>query len=648
MTSPNPENAESGPTASALSKQSAGRGGIWFAIRMIEVRLRFIMVLVLASLIVGGWETIRNYWDHWTRPRAGASTGLGEGMEFYCPMDPSVIRASLEPNGEVPRCPICGMPLSKRKRGDVTPLPPGVVGRLQLSPDRIRLAGVDTVEVDLRPLTREVRAVGFVTYDEKTRTSIVSRVNGYIEKLYVDQTYAVVKQGDPLAEIYSPELYTAFQELLIANRSESRSLVATSRDRLRLLGVADQEIDAALKAGASSPRIVIRSPSKGRVIRKEVVQGAAVEVGRPLFEVADLSAVWIEADVYEKDIPLVRSGQAVTAWVEAIPGRTFAGKVALVYPEVRSSTRTNQVRFELKNPDEELRPGMYATVSIQTRLKDVEPFVSKRSALVPASLNEEERISSQRICPVTGLTLGSMGPPVSARVGEQRVYLCCLGCDSKFHARPEYFLSRLRTVSDAGVLAVPEMSVIDTGNQKIVYVERGPGRFEGVEVKLGPKSGGFYSVVEGLLPGDRVAAAGAFLIDAETRLNPAASAAYFGAGEKLASGSSTPLPPAEQNRSRGTSKRRTLSAEERAELDRLSEADRRLAERQVLCPIADQPLGSMGLPQRLELDGEVVFLCCKNCEEKAREDPKRIADKVRALRSASEKDSISVKDSSRD
>jgi Cu(I)/Ag(I) efflux system membrane fusion protein len=602
---------------------------------MIEVRLRFVMVLVFAGLIVGGWDTIQNYWDHWTRPPVEASATLAGGMEFYCPMDPSVIRATLEPNGEIPKCPICGMPLSKRKRGDVTPLPRGVVGRLQLSPDRIRLAGVDAVEIDIRPMTREVRAVGFVTYDEKTRTSIVSRVTGYIEKLYVDQTYAEVKEGDPLAEIYSPELYTAFQELLIANRSQSQSLLATSRDRLRLLGVADREIDAALQNGVSSPRIIIRSPSQGRVIRKEVVQGSAVEVGRALFEVADLTKVWIEADIYEKDISLVLPDQPVEAAIDAIPNRVFQGKVSLVYPEVETETRTNRVRFEVDNTDHSLRPGMYATVVIKAHLQDTEPFVAKRSTLLPVSATQEERIASQRICPVTGLALGSMGDPVSAKVGDQSLLLCCSGCDSKLHARPDYFLSRIQTVSDTGVLAVPEMSVIDTGNQKIVYVERAPGLFEGIEVKLGPKSGGFYSVVEGLLPGDRVAAAGAFLIDAETRLNPAASAAYFGASDKPTSGSPNSSQRAEENTSAETSERRVLSAEELAELAQLPPTDRRLAEQQVLCPIADQPLGSMGVPQRLELDGEVVFLCCKSCEGKAKEDPKRIANKVRALRSAS-------------
>jgi Cu(I)/Ag(I) efflux system membrane fusion protein len=136
-----------------------------------------------------------------------------------------------------------------------------------------------------------------------------------------------------------------------------------------------------------------------------------------------------------------------------------------------------------------------------------------------------------------------MGSPIPAVAGGHIVMLCCASCKDKLAARPDYYLDRLNKVTDRGVLAVPEQSVIDTGNQTVVYVEREPGVFEGVAVTLGPRAGREYAVIDGVLAGDRVAAAGAFLVDAETRLNPSASAAYFGASGGPTTGGSTSPPP---------------------------------------------------------------------------------------------------------
>ena len=145
-----------------------------------------------------------------------AVKALPADQEFYCPMHPQVVRSSLEPNGDVPKCPICGMPLSIRKKGEAAPLPPGITGRVQLSPDRVQLAGVETLAIGYQPLVKQITTVGNVTYDESRLARVVSRVSGYIEKLYVDQTFMKVRQGDPLAEIYSPDLYNAAQELVLA------------------------------------------------------------------------------------------------------------------------------------------------------------------------------------------------------------------------------------------------------------------------------------------------------------------------------------------------------------------------------------------------------------------------------------------------
>lgn len=421
----------------------------WLVIKVIEVRLRFIAVLVLAAALVGYWDTIRNHWDKWTRAPRPAPVAT-TGQEFYCPMHPSVVRPGLKPDGTVPKCPICGMPLSERRKGEANRLPPGVTARVQLTPERVQLAGVRTETIRPRALVRKIVTAGRVSYDEARLSRIVSRVAGYIQELHVNETFTTVSQGQALAEIYSPDLFTALRELVVTQQSGRADLIEPARTRLKLLGVDDTDIDALLKEKSSRPEIAIRSPQRGHVIARSIVRGAHVDAGATLFEIADLSAVWIEADVPEKDLALVRSGLEVEATLEAFPGRTFAGKITLVHPHVDAATRTVTARISMPNPDHQLRPGMFATV-------------------------------------------------------------------------------RVHVVPGGEVLAVPEPAVIDTGAKKVVYVEREPGVFEGREVRLGPPAEGFYPVLNGLTAGECVASAGAFLVDAETRLNPAAAGTYVGA-----------------------------------------------------------------------------------------------------------------------
>ena len=147
--------------------------------KMVEVRLRFLVILLATFVLIGKWETIRNYWDRYMRPAAVAAGQLPADKEFYCPMHPAVIRHSLEPDGSVPKCPICGMPLSLRSRGEAAPLPPGVTARVQLSPDRIAMAGIATAPIEYRPMSKRISTVGVVAYDEGRLSRVVSRTSGY-------------------------------------------------------------------------------------------------------------------------------------------------------------------------------------------------------------------------------------------------------------------------------------------------------------------------------------------------------------------------------------------------------------------------------------------------------------------------------------
>ncbi|MCC6491720.1 MAG: efflux RND transporter periplasmic adaptor subunit, partial [Pirellulales bacterium] len=451
------------------------------------------------------------------------------------------------------------------------------------------------------------------------QAEIVSRVAGYVEVLHVDKTFDHVAAGQPLAEIYSPELYSAAQELLLAKKHRRTDLVASSRQRLRLLGVDDAEIDEILASGGSSARLLIRSPQAGQVIEKQIVEGASIEAGSLLFKVADLSTVWIEADVYERDLPFLHEGQEVEAAIEALPNRAFAGRISQVYPQLNDDTRTNRVRVTLDNSQLLLRPGMFAAVQVRMPLSRTEPFRSQIAAAraKPASLTDDALIAAQRFCPVTGLALGSMGDPLKVSINDQQVFLCCANCELPLKDSPQQYLARLAPPPEDAVLSVPEQAVIDTGKQQVVYVERSPGMFEAVSVELGPRSGGYYPVLRGLAPGDRVAAAGAFLLDAETRLNPAAASAYFGASghgdEETASAASATV--ASQRSS--TDGPGSLSAAHLKQLDKLSAADRELALAQVMCPVTQEPLGSMGVPAKITLQGQPVFLCCKGCERQA-------------------------------
>ena len=518
-------------------------------------RLRFIAVLIGVLVFVGYWDTIKLHWDRWTHPRAAAVRQLPDGQEFFCPMDPQVTRNGYEPNGDVPNCPICGMPLSLHDKGGKEDLPPGVTGRVTLSPDRVQMAGIKTVPVEYRPMVKHIKTVGYVTFDESGLSRIVSRVDGYIDKLYADKSYAMVHKGEPLAEIYSPELYSTATQLVVSSKVQGEAEIAASaRRKLVLLGVSPEDINRMVASGEASQRVTIRAPRTGHVIDKKIVVGASIEAKMTLFEVADLSTVWIEADVYENDAPFLHAGQEISAKVESYPNRIFKGTIALVHPHFEEATRTNRVRIRLDNPNHELRPGMFAEVTIDAQLETIEPYKS-------------------------------------------------LAVKHEF-------------------LVVPESAVIDTGEKKIVYVERAEGQYEGREVELGPRQDEFYPVLKGVAEGDKVAAAGSFLVDAETRLNPAAASTYFGAtgGQTLAAPASSRKVAADNRAKPGP--RAQPTAENLKNIDMLpNDEDRRQAKVQGICPITDRPLGWMGAPVKITLRGRSLFVCCKNCVGKAKADP---------------------------
>ncbi len=243
-------------------------------------------------------------------------------------------------------------------------------GPIRITTRQAALAGVTFAVAREAPVTRTVRAVAMVVPNERTLGIVNTRVSGWVEKLHANETGMHVEAGEPLFELYAPDLVTAQEELLLAKRlartAGGVSLVTAARRRLALWGIPEQTIDEIEETGVVRRRLTIRSSYRGHVLEKHVIEGQMVRAGDRLFKIADLSTVWIEPAVFEQDIPLVREGQRAEITFDAIPGRVFAGRVTFIYPTLDMSTRTLRVRVEILNPDLVIKPMMFGTVQVST------------------------------------------------------------------------------------------------------------------------------------------------------------------------------------------------------------------------------------------------------------------------------------------
>ncbi len=243
-------------------------------------------------------------------------------------------------------------------------------GPIRITTRQASLAGVTFAVASEAPLDQTVRAVAMVVPNERALGIVNVRVSGWVEKLYVNETGMHVDAGAPLFELYAPDLVTAQEELLLAKRLVStaggNSLVMAARRRLALWNISEQTIAEIEETGAVRRRLTIRSPYRGHVLEKNVIEGQMVRAGDRLFLIADLSTVWIEPSIFEQDIALVREGQRAAITLDALPGRDFAGRVTFIYPTLDMTTRTLRVRIEIPNPRGIIKPMMYGTVRIRT------------------------------------------------------------------------------------------------------------------------------------------------------------------------------------------------------------------------------------------------------------------------------------------
>ena len=297
----------------------------------------------------------------------GADGGGAEPTAYYtCSMHPSV--HAHEPG----TCPVCSMNLTPVTKADEQS------GVVQLDEARQRAVGVRTEKVVKAPLTLDLRAVGKLTYDETRLQDVVLKVGGFMSGLRITATGQPVKKGDPLFQLYSPELYAAQQDYLLARSSREAlggagrgdELVRAAETRLSLLGVSADQIQTIAKTGVPIEKLTFSAPASGYVIEKNVVEGAAIHAGDRVFRIAALDKVWVEADVFEADLGRIAKGQAATIALSYIPDRTFDGKVTFVYPYLDPNARTGRVRIELPNAGLELKPDMYANVTFHLVLAD--------------------------------------------------------------------------------------------------------------------------------------------------------------------------------------------------------------------------------------------------------------------------------------
>jgi RND family efflux transporter MFP subunit len=310
-----------------------------------------------------------------TSPVASSASAAAHEQLWHCGMHPWVIR---DHPGD---CPICRMkltPMSADSGGAHEENNGG--DRVTIDPVVVQNMGVVTAEVTRGPLTKTVRTVGLIKSPEPGLHDVTLKVGGWIDKLYADQEGVMIVEGEPLLELYSQDLQVAEEELISAVkaekalpadaspivRQEAHNLVESAKRKLRLWDVADADIEAIAKATKPPRDVPFRAPASGHLVEKTVVQGSAVQPGMKLMRIEDHSKMWLDAQVYEDQFAMVKTGQVVEATLDAVPGKTFKGKITFLHPHLDHATRTITARVTLDNPDFDLRPGMYAIANIIT------------------------------------------------------------------------------------------------------------------------------------------------------------------------------------------------------------------------------------------------------------------------------------------
>ena len=401
------------------------------------------------------------------------------------------------------KCPICFMDLIPvASSGDD-------LGERQISFSQaaIKLMEIATAPVERKFVTAEIRMVGKIDYDEAQVKNITAWVPGRIDRLYVDFTGTTVSKGDHMVELYSPELISAQAELLQAVKAAgnvktetselvTRTTLATldaSREKLRLLGLTDEQISKIESSGKTVTHITIYSPIGGIVIHKDATVGTYVTTGMPVYTVADLSRLWVKLDAYESDLLWIRYGQKVEFTTEAYPGEVFEGTINFIDPVLNGQTRTVKLRVNVDNVDGKLKPEMFIRAMVRSQV------AAGGRVMVPD-------MAGKWICPMHPSVVKTE-PGTCDICGMNLVTTESLG----------YVVD---TPKEAP-LVIPASAPLITGTRAVVYVQvpdKEKPTFEGRGIILGPRAGDYYLVKEGLTEGERVVTRGNFKIDASLQI----------------------------------------------------------------------------------------------------------------------------------
>ncbi|WP_257449197.1 efflux RND transporter periplasmic adaptor subunit [Archangium lipolyticum] len=315
---------------------------------------------------------------HAVAPSATTTPGASEpaATKYQCPMHPSIVQ------DHPGKCPICGMDLVAMTPASASPGEPGTaavegLAPVTIDPSRQQLIGLRTAPVTEGRVGGTWRTTGRVAMDETRVRRVTLKVPAFVERVYVDFTGKPVRKGEPLFSVYSPELLAAQEEYLLALRTrqalsqtggmatDGDALVAAARRKLQLWDIPQSTLERLAETGEATRSLTLVSPISGVITKKDVVEGARLEMGATPYEVVDLSRVWVLADVYESELRHVRVGMTATLQLKAFPNRVFAGKVAFLDPVLDPATRTLKVRLEFPNPDGDLRPEMFGEVVLR-------------------------------------------------------------------------------------------------------------------------------------------------------------------------------------------------------------------------------------------------------------------------------------------
>lgn len=417
------------------------------------------LVFLLLGLAVGG-AIMWAYTKPAPAPPAGPAVKHERKILYYRnPMDPKA-------TSKVPMKDSMGMDYIPvyEDEGEKKEAP----GTIRISPEKIQKIGVRSEPAARRSLKRVIRTVGRVEPVEDKVYVINAKVAGWVEKLYVNRTDQMVRSGEKLLELYSPDLVSAQEEYLLALKSYERvkmspypevstsaaSLVSAAAQRLKYWDISDDQIERLKNTGKITRTMTIRTPDVGSVTEKMVVEGQKIEAGEPLFKIIDHSSVWVYGEIFEYELPYIKVGEKASLSPSYSPSEVYYGRIEHIYShlgsiryvqEAGTEARTAKVRFSLPNPNHALKLGMYLNVEIDVRVAD-------------------------------------------------------------------------------NAVAVPDSAVIDTGSRQMLIIDHGDGTFEPREVRIGAKADGYDEVLKGVRPGELVVTSANFLVDSESNLKAALGA----------------------------------------------------------------------------------------------------------------------------